>query len=73
MFRTAILLSTKTAPVIDDIFRGFKEFFYVNTGAVPSSRPWPLPFKLFPIYYSLIILTLNAIQTEKLKAILNKQ
>jgi hypothetical protein len=40
---------------------GFPQSFQANSATVPEIKPWTLPYKSFPIHYSLTILSLDAI------------
>jgi hypothetical protein len=57
---------------VTEAFRGFLQSLQANALIVPYTRPRPLPSTSFPIYYSLIILSLGAVWSELLKESLNK-
>jgi hypothetical protein len=53
------------------VFRGFPQSVHENSRKVPQNRPRPFPSAFFPIHFSSIILTFDAMQYGVLAASLN--
>jgi hypothetical protein len=53
------------------VFRRFPQTVHTNSGTLIKMRPLPLPFTSFPIHYTPIILSIDAMYSELLKVRLN--
>jgi hypothetical protein len=65
-------ISAQRPSILTQVFRSFPQSVKGNTGIMPQIRPWPLPSTFFPIHYSLIIPSYDAVQSEILTALVNK-
>jgi hypothetical protein len=73
--RFRVQISARRSAILAEAFRDFPQSLQVNAGIVPSIKPRPLPSISFPMQYSRIILSLDAIRrvySEVLTASLNK-
>jgi hypothetical protein len=58
------VLGSNLGPYIDYpewSFRCFPQSLREDAGIVPQIRPLPIPFTSFPIYYSLVVLSISAV------------
>jgi hypothetical protein len=54
-------LGPRRPAVVTEVFRDLSQFLQANVGISPETRPTSLPSTYSPIYYSLIIITFDAI------------
>jgi hypothetical protein len=65
-----VIVSVRRLSVLTEIFRGLPQSLQANSRMIHQNRPLHSTF--FPIHYSLIILSFDAMKSELLKAALNE-